>query len=321
MMAHGQMSFVFIGNPTVGSAVSENLVKAGYRAAINVARADAVFVYCETQGGLEDAFFDTDGLIQTARRGACLITLSATTPSFARELNAVALVNDLHSIEAPLLVHDVTLPDAFSDPANLSCFLAGEEEGVEKAAPLLRALASTVTSAGSPGSAQTARAALTIQTASQFVACMEIEALYKVSSTSSKQVIDFALGQGFIPETTRHLVEAVKDENFKGSYTIEMCMAEMTAALMAADDSDLILPGAEACMHLLELLALIGGGMLTPAALSLVYGEEALCAKHGLDWTRAEQTYSEEQYDDYDDDAYGHGHEEFTGGFGGYSSN
>ena len=314
------MSFFFIGSAEVGSELSKNLAKAGYKAASDAAGADAVLVYCETQGELEDVFLDTDGLIQTAKRGAYLITLSATTPNFSRELNAVALVSDLHSVEAPLFVRDVTLPAAFADPANLSCFVAGEEKDIEKASPLLAAIASAVEVTGPSGSAQTARAALTIQRASQFVACMEIEALYKVSSGSSTQVVDFALAQGLVPETTRRLVEAVKAERFEGSYTIQVCMAELSAALMAADDNDLILPGAEACMHLLELLALIGGATLMPAALSLVYGEEALCAKYGLDWSRAEQTYPEGEYDDYADDDFPP-HKEFTGGLGGYSSN
>ncbi len=50
---------------------------------------------------------------------------------------------------------------------------------------------------------------------------------------------------------------------------------------MAADDVELILPQAEAAMHLLELLAVIGGADKAPSSLSLIYGEEADCAAQG----------------------------------------
>ena len=51
-------------------------------------------------------------------------------------------------------------------------------------------------------------------------------------------------------------------------------------------------------MHLLELLAVIGGADKAPAALSLVYGEESACAEAGLDWTRAEQAYGHAEDED-----------------------
>ena len=101
-------------------------------------------------------------------------------------------------------------------------------------------------------------------------------------------------------------------------------MAELSAALTAADDVDLILPQAEACLHLLELLVVIGGADKAPSALALVYGEEAACAENGLDWTRAEQAYASEEAGedyDYDDDGGDGDGGDFPGGFGAYSAN
>lgn len=78
------------------------------------------------------------------------------------------------------------------------------------------------------------------------------------------------------------LLAAVTDGRFDGTYTVEMLMGELTAALTTADDADLILPQAEAVQRLLELLAIIGGSDKAPSALSLVYREEDACAKEGL---------------------------------------
>ena len=121
-------------------------------------------------------------------------------------------------------------------------------------------------------------------------------------------------------------------------------MGELAAALTAADDADLIVPQAEACMHLLELLAVIGGSDKAPIALSLVYGEEKACADQGLDWTRAEHFYGEQEgqadgvlhdhghahdddydeagdYDDYDGYAGYDNDGVYHGGYGSYSPN
>ena len=74
-------------------------------------------------------------------------------------------------------------------------------------------------------------------------------------------------------------------------------MGEVAAALSAADDKDMIFPQAEAGFHLLELLVVVGGSSLSPAALTLVFGSEEKAREFGLDWSRAEEVY-EHHHDD-----------------------
>lgn len=309
--------YAYIGNETVGAMVSARLDEAGYARVDSVACASTVITYCASQTALEDAYFDEEGIVQGARPGTMLIDLSAATPSFARELNAIAIVSDQVAVEAPLVVADVTAPDAFADRDNLMCLVAGEEKAAEAARPLLELLVGAIQTTGASGSAQMARAAYTLQASAQIMAAVEADALYRsVQRSSSSLDVKFGRAGAMTPEAEQVLV-AVNEGRFNGTYTVEMLMAELSAALMAADDVDLILPQAEACLHLLELLAVIGGADKAPSALALVYGEEAACAENGLDWTRAEQAFSSEEEDDYDLDDDG----EFPPGFGAYSAN
>lgn len=316
-------TFVFAGDTAIGAMLADNLVKAGYEAACDVASADVVFTFCASQTDLEDVYFDSEGLVQIAGKGAWLVDLSPSTPGFARELNAVAIVSELHAIEAPLAVRDATIERAYSDAANLICFVASEDEAeIAEITPMLKALAGTVEPTGTPGSAQLARATLTLNTASQLVSVMEADALCRASGAQSSGAFRFAREQGFITEAAARLYGAVVEKRFMGEYSVRICMAELSAALMAADDIDLILPGAEAGLHLLELLAVIGGTDMAVSTLSLVYGEEAACAAQGLDWTRAEQAYGDmEDDDECDCGGEHHHHDEYPGGFGGYSAN
>ena len=308
-----ELSFVYSGNETVGAMVVSRLEAAGCTRTDDVAHAEAIITYCTSQTALEDAYFDEQGLVQAAGKGALLIDLSASTHSFARELNAVAVVSDLMSVEAPLVVVDVARADAFGDRDNLVCFVGGDEEAVAEARPVLEAIAGTVQETGGAGSAQLARAAYTLQTTAQVISAVEAD-------QATERV-------GAATPVAEQVLAAVNTGRFDGTYTVEMFMAELSAALTAADDVDLILPQAEACLHLLELLAVIGGSDKAPAALALVYGEEKTCAEQGLDWTRAEQAYGDvaEGFDDLDDDGHDHGHDHGSfgdyPGYGAYSAN
>ena len=140
--------------------------------------------------------------------------------------------------------------------------------------------------------------------------------------------MEAAIDAGVVSNRVRSLHEAVRAERFDGAFTLEMLMSELTMALAAADDVDLILPQGEAAQHLLELLAVIGGSDKGVAALSLIYGEESACAKHGLDWTRAEQVYGDHDHDHDDCDCHHHhddersdGYDAFGSLFDGYSGN
>ena len=303
-------SFAYRGNERFIEEVEPRLVDAGFARVDDPASADIVITYCSSQTALEDLYFDDNGIVEQVAPGSLVIDLSPMTPSFAREVNVVATVSDLTMIEAPLVVADMVAEPVYARE-NLSCFVASESESDQVASEVLGALVSSVHEMGAPGNAQLARAAYTVQVAAQVVSVLEAEALYRAARRS---VTGSGLGDlhaGAIGAQAASVLDAVVSNRFDGGYSVEQLMAELSSAIMAADDVELILPQAEAAMHLLELLAVIGGADKAPSALSLIYGEEADCAAQGLDWTRAEQAYGNGKTDDddYDECGCGHDHE------------
>ena len=137
---------------------------------------------------------------------------------------------------------------------------------------------------------------------------------------SKREAMKAAVDDGLLPANLLHVFEAVSQKHFHGTYTAQVMMSEIAAVLNGADDSDLILPQAEACLHLVELFMVVGGTDLNVTALSLVYGDEEECKEHGLDWSRAEGIYGDDdgEDDDVDDEEDEGG---YTGGFGGFSTN
>lgn len=319
-------TYLYAGNARLIGAVEFRLAEAGYVRTEDAHEADVVFTYCTSQSELEELYFGDGGFVMALKPGSLIIDLSPSTPTFSRELGAVAAVNDIAMAEAPLVVTNPLGEQAFHRD-NLACFISAEDDACERAQKVLDVFVGTTHVMPGLGSAQLARASLTLQMAAQAVAAIESVALFN-ASRSALGTKDFeTVYPGAATPYASWVIEAVEGKQFEGDFTIEMAMGELAAALMAADDAELILPQAEATMNLLELLAVIGGADKNLASLSLVYGEESEGEQYGLDWDRAQEAYAtpdehyhddedEDDFDDFDDD------EEFDGGFGfGYSSN
>lgn len=299
-------TYAYRGNPRLIEALEERLAASGFQREGEVEIADFVLTFCTSLSELEELYFGDDGLAQTLTSGCVAVDLSAATPNLANELSAVCAVNDVAMAAAPLIVKNKVAEDVFAR-VNTACFAGGEGDAVDKARPLLDVVFGDVTVVPDAGSAQLARAAHTIQNIAELVAGVEVLSLYR-ACLNSVSPLDV---KGIAPDATSpeafFVMKAVRDGRYDGAYTAEMLLSELSAAMMTADDYDLILPQTEAAFHLFELLAVIGGADKSPAALALVFeGEREGEDSHGLDWRRAERLYgdghSHENDDDFEDD-------------------
>lgn len=330
-------TFVFVGDTEIGSRISQSLVAGGFASAPGLRDADVVFTYYETQQGLEDLYFESQGLLQETKEGALLVDLSPTTPDFARELYALASVNGRSTLDAPLVVRNIVEEDAFADKDNLLAFVGGEEEKFEQVREMLHAIARHVLYLGESGSGQAAKIMATLQRASALIGVIESYATYLNGDISFdwEEVMDTLSIAGCISPVNIAYIDAIRNKDFTGSYTVEILMAELVAALAMADDKDRIIPQAEAGFRLMELLALVGGAAYNPAALALVFDDEDAAKRYGLDWSRAAGAYEEHDHHDHDcgcdhdhcsdrmidDEDFYEIADSYPGAFGGISSN
>lgn len=295
-------SYYFAGNETVGAYVRGVLTAHDWVCEDAPEDAEVVITYFTSATALEDEYFGTDGIIKRAAPKTLLVNLSAATPNFARDLSAVAQVNDMRPVEAPIVVLDTTRDNAFSDSANIAAFVAGDASDIEAAADVLELIVGNAQTMGAAGSAVLARAALSIQVAAQMISAIEADALYRAIQCDPASEGDIEGSAGAASPHAEQVLAAVAEKRFSGTYTIEMFIGELSAAMAAADDIDLVLPQLEAATRVLELLAVIGGVDMSPAALALLYRDEDEVRAAGLDWSRAAEYYSTDaQNDDVDD--------------------
>lgn len=321
--------YAFRGQPHLIEALEPRLAASGYTREGEVEMADVVITYCASTTQLEDLYFEEEGIIQRANPGTLIVDLSPTTPQFATEVLSLATISDLQMVEAPISVKDMFAEDALN-ASNLLCFVAGEEDARFAAQDILDVIADEVVDTGNAGTAQLRRATRTLQVAAEVVSVIESFALFEAAGRSVTRIVFQEDMADMASPLGRSALKACRQRRFDGAYTTEMLMAELSAAIMAADDFEIIIPQAESAFNMLELLALIGGADKSPAALILVYGNEADAPQYGLDWSRAEGYFEsmahdhdhmrelEAEADGYDDDY--DGLDDFDDGFN-YSSN
>lgn len=282
-------AFYYAGYDFFGNLVQERLQPAGWVRTTDVASAALVVTYCEGVREHEDAFYEEGGIAGSIKPGTLLVDLTPTTPRMARDLAVIAKAGGVVAAEAPLVVADPTAKEPFAH-RGLACFVAAEKDALEHVRPVLDLLVGTVYQAGSePGSACLARATYTVQAAAQMVAMAEAQALVQGVVEQLGSAVSPLGSAGAITALGTAMATAIAEERFSNGYTVAMMAAEVSAALEAAEEGEVVLPLLDSCMQVLELLTLANAGSLSPAAVSLVYAEQEVAAKHGVDWSSVEK--------------------------------
>lgn len=271
-------------------------------ASVPMEHARWVFTFEPSQSGQEELYFGDEGVLKRVQPGTTLVELSAAVPSFAREVYQLASVYGCQAVAAPLIVKDPVAEDAFGTRENLMAVCGGERAACDEAAPLLRALASQLLVVGDCAEAQAFKAAHSVDAAAGIAGAVEAVGSLKALAPEAdlEDLVDVLVSSGAIAPAHEALVEAVIEERLEGTYTASLLMADLAMALSALEESDTIMPQADAAFHLLELLAVTGGGNLSPAALSLMFGDEDAAKRHQLDWSGAAAYYGGDEDDGED---------------------
>ncbi|MFD4829316.1 2-hydroxy-3-oxopropionate reductase [Streptomyces uncialis] len=203
----------WIGLGIMGSPMSENLIKAGYRVtghtleqakldrltaaggtaaasvAEAVAQADIIVTMVPASPQVEAIAYGPEGILAHARPGALLIDMSSITPRTSVELAAAGAERGLRVLDAP-----VSGGEAGAVEATLSIMAGGEAADFEAAKPLFDALGTTVVHCGPHGSGQTVKAANQLIVAVNIQACAEAVVFLEKSGVDLGAALDVLNG-------------------------------------------------------------------------------------------------------------------------------
>ena len=166
----------FIGLGHMGAPMAANLLKAGYRltvfdlvpqsaaalgeigatvaasAAAALAGAEVVISMLPASPHVEALYLGEDGILGAIPAGALVIDCSTIAPASARKVAAAAQARGLTMIDAP-----VSGGTAGAAAGTLTFIVGGDDDGLERARPLLEKMGKNIFHAGGHGAGQVAK--------------------------------------------------------------------------------------------------------------------------------------------------------------------
>lgn len=275
----------YIGLGTMGGAMAENLIKAGYPLTVynrtvtkaerfialgaqlaespaEVARrSEVVFVNVSDTPDVLEVVLGANGAIEGAHPGMILVDHSTIKPSASREI-----FKRLQEVEVSALDAPVSGGDIGARNATLTIMVGGELQTLEKVMPILEAVGKKITYVGEAGAGQVAKAANQIMVAAQMVAEAELMLFAQKSGVDVAKVIE-AIKSGAAQCWTldvkpQRLLTGNRTPGFKSSLQAK----DLNIVMETARDYEAVLPGTALNTQLFNAMVTTGSGDLDNSA-------------------------------------------------------
>ena len=299
----------------LGSKLAERLKAAGYEVSVyikngqygrqgelkDIEGAEIVLTLLSSSQEVEEVYLGSGGVFQNAAPSSLFIDLSTSNPRLAKELHALAAVHDHSFVEAPVEGSF----DMF-ETGSFRVYVAGEPDNIKRALPILQALTPDVYEVGLPGNGSILKLASQIALANTMMGIVEFVTFSLVAGIKDDDILRILATNSSASALALAFGKKIIDDEFIYGVDLQQFFYDLTAALDAADEYGLALPGLETAYQLYDLLVLVGGSKKGIHALALIYCDEDRCTKHGLNWELAQQAMdvyeraNEGAYSDYD---------------------
>lgn len=280
----------FIGVGIMGKSMVRNLMKAGYELHIyartkskvtDVIEEGAVFHEsiadcvkgCEAvitivgfPKDVEEVYFEEDGILAHAEKGAYLIDMTTTSPQLAEKIYKEGKEKGFHVLDAP-----VTGGDTGAKAGTLSILVGGEREDYEACHSLFEAMGTNINYQGKAGCGQHAKLANQIMIAGTLSGVCEALTYAKAKGldleTLLKSVATGAAGSKQLDTFGPKIIEG----NYEPGFFMKHFIKDMKLALIEANMSDISLEVLSLVLSNYEELEAEGLGNLGTQALMKYY--------------------------------------------------
>ncbi len=279
------MRLGYIGLGTMGGAMAENLIRAGYSLTVynrttskaerlldlgaslaespaEVARkSELVFMNVSDTPDVLEIVFGENGIVEGAHPGMILVDHSTIKPSASREIYQRMQAVGVCALDAPVSGGDIGAKNG-----TLTIMVGGDADALEKIMPVLEVVGKKITHVGEAGAGQVAKAANQIMVAAQMVAEAELMLFAQKSGVDVAKVIE-AIKSGAAQCWTldvkpQRLLAGNRAPGFKSSLQAK----DLNIVMETAHDYEVILPSTAVNTQLFNAMVAAGVGDLDNSA-------------------------------------------------------
>jgi 3-hydroxyisobutyrate dehydrogenase len=281
-------TIAFIGLGTMGSAMAQNLLKAGFAVIIYnrtrdralplqdsgaeiadtpaaaAKRADVVFTMVTDDRASRSVWLGDEGILASAQPQAILIESSTVSPSWIRELSDLA--QGLRLLDAPVAG---SKPQAIAK--ELMFLVGGDHETVAEAQPIFLAMGKSAVHFGEIGSGSLMKLISNLMIGVQVATLAEALNFAQSSGLDMAQVIQaLSNGSGGSP-VVRGKAAQISDRDFTPNFALHLLHKDLGYALEEAGKHDAPLPTTAIAREFYRMAMMQGLGDLDFAAIAKVF--------------------------------------------------
>jgi 3-hydroxyisobutyrate dehydrogenase len=281
-------TIAFIGLGTMGSAMAQNLLKAGFAVivynrtrdralplqdsgaeiadtpAAAAKRADVVFTMVTDDRASRSVWLGDEGILASAQPQAILIESSTVSPSWIRELSDLA--QGLRLLDAPVAG---SKPQAIAK--ELMFLVGGDRETVTEAQPVFLAMGKSATHFGTIGSGSLMKLISNLMLGVQVATLAEALNFARLSGLDMAQVVETLSNGASGSRAVQMKAAQISTQDFTPYFALQLLHKDLGYALEEAGKHDAPLPTTAIAREFYRMAMMQGLGDLDFAAIAKVF--------------------------------------------------
>ena len=264
----------FIGLGVMGHSMAEHILKAGYELHVYTrtkqsgkiiiskgavwensvaelsSKCDVIITIVGFPADVEEVYFSTNGILNTAKQGSIVIDMTTSSPELAIKIYDRAKQKNVASLDAP-----VSGGALGAQNAALSIMVGGDKEIFGKVLPVFKTMGKNIELQGKPGAGQHTKISNQIAIAAGMIGMCESIAYAQKAGLDPETVLK-SIGQGAAGSwSLNNLGPKIIAKNFSPGFYIKHFIKDMNIAVNASDDLELETPGLDLALSLYKKMA------------------------------------------------------------------
>jgi len=278
----------YIGMGIMGSAMAENLVKAGFQVTVwnrtaskckslvdagaavadspaDVAAAgpDVICTNVTDTADVEQVIFGQQGIVQSAKAGLIIVDNSTISPRVTQQMADRLAKQDITLLDAPVSGGDVGAKNG-----TLSIMVGGDQVTFDHCLPIFEAMGKSILLVGPVGMGQTCKACNQICVSLNLLGVCEALALAKKSGLDMAKMIEVVSGGAAGSWQLANLGPKVANGDHAPGFMIDLVLKDLALVADAGRGNGLGLSGTALAESYFRAVASDGGGRLGTQAMA-----------------------------------------------------